>query len=236
MPDNQPTLLLTRPEPQSREFLAQCEARIGRRLPSVISPAISIEPVGDLPQLDKYASLIFTSGNGVRSVLASDTLAGRLVFTVGEKTAELARNAGADAEALGEDVEAFLENAHRVKGPALFCRGVHSRGNLAERLGDAGVRVDQVVLYEQASRPLSQAALQLLSGEAPVVAPVFSPRTARLLSAYGVITAPISVIAMSEAVAEAWTGGGEIKVAKAPNSDAMCDLTLDIFQSANLGL
>lgn len=229
MPDPEPTLLLTRPDAQSRAFLVQCEALAGRRLPSVISPAMSIEPVGEVPSLDKYASLIFTSGNGIKCVLASDTLAGRLVFTVGEKTADLARNAGAEAMALGEDVDGFLANASRVKGPALFCRGVHSRGNLASRLGESGVRVDEAVIYEQASRPLTQAALQLLSGEAPVVAPLFSPRTARLLSAYGVITAPLTVIAMSAAVADAWSGEGDIIVAPAPNSREMCELTVSQF-------
>lgn len=229
MPDQDPTLLLTRPEPQSRAFLAECEALAGRRLSSVISPAMSIEPVGDVPALDKYASLIFTSGNGVKAALAGATLAGRLVLTVGEKTAEMARNAGAEAVVLGEDVESFIANARRVKGPALFCRGVHSRGRLAERLGEAGVRVDEAVLYEQATRPLTPAALQLLSGSAPVVAPVFSPRTARLIGAYGVITAPLTIVAMSSAVADAWGGGGTVLVAGAPNAEAMAKMVVGLF-------
>lgn len=229
MTDPEPTLLLTRPEPQSKAFLSLCETVAGRRLPAVISPVMKIERAGDLPDLDRYATLVFTSGNGVRSALSQGSLAGRTVFTVGEKTAELARAAGAEAEALGEDVDAFVAAARRVKGPALLCRGVHSRGDLAGRLSETGLRIDEVLLYDQVACPLSTAAQQLLAGSAPVVAPVFSPRTARLLGRHGVIVAPLTLVAMSEAVAESWEGSGTIRIAEAPTSEAMCALVLELL-------
>jgi uroporphyrinogen-III synthase len=229
MTDPEPTLLLTRPEPQSKAFLSQCETVAGRRLPAVISPVMKIELADDLPDLDRYVTIVFTSGNGVRSALSQGSLAGRTVFTVGEKTAELARAAGAEAEALGEDVDAFVAAARRVKGPALLCRGVHSRGDLAGRLSETRLRIDEVLLYDQVACPLSTAAQQLLAGSGPVVAPVFSPRTARLLGGHGVIAAPLTIVAMSEAVAESWEGPGLVRVAAEPTSEAMCALVLELL-------
>lgn len=151
------------------------------------------------------------------------------MLTVGQKTAALARAAGADATALGEDIEAFLSNVGKLGGRILLCHGVHSRGDLAQRLRDADGNLDVAILYDQvASRP-STAAQRLLVGVSPVVAPIFSPRTARLMVGFGPITAPLTVIAMSPAVAEAWNGPGEIRVASEPTSAAMCEMTLAAF-------
>ena len=229
MTDSLPTLLLTRPEPQSQAFLNMCEALAGHRLPAVISPIMRIEATGELPDLDRYETIIFTSGNGVRCFLEKAGLAGRKVVTVGEGTAELARANGAEAEALGEDIDAFLAMRHLVTAPALFCCGVHSRGNLARELTDAGIQTNEVVIYDQVSQPLTVAARQLLTGTGSIVAPVFSPRSARLLCGHGLITAPLTIIAMSRNVAEAWQGPGRVLTAEAPNSRSMCCLTVSQF-------
>lgn len=221
MTDPEPTLLLTRPEDQSKAFLAACEARAGRRLPAIISPLMRVVPTGFTPDLDAYETVILTSGNGVRRLSELASLRGRSVATVGEKTAELARSAGAEARALGEDVESFLEPGEAIRGPAIFCRGVHSRGDLAGRLRARGLKVDEAVIYDQIALPLSCAARQLLAGKAPVVAPVFSPRTAALLKEHGDISAPLIIIAMSPAIADALGEGANIEVARHPTSEAM---------------
>lgn len=229
MTEPEPTLLLTRPESQSKAFLISCEKAAGRRLPAIISPVLSIRHTGELPDLDNYATIIFTSGNGVKSALKTVSLSGRRVATVGQRTAELAQSAGANATSLGDDVEAFLCAVDKLAGPVLLCRGTHTRGNLAERLRQAGLSVDEAVIYDQEALPLSVAARSLLAGDMPVIAPVFSPRTASLLAGYGVIRAPITVIAMSRNVADAWKGPGKIVVADTPTSEAMCELTISYF-------
>lgn len=223
MDKSQATLLLTRPEPQSRAFLAECEARAGRRIPAVISPVLEIAAKGTLPDFTRFATLVFTSGNGVRA--AEHALKGRAVATVGAHTADLARQAGAEAVALGETAEAFLADASRLTAPVLICRGVHARIDLAERLAGMGLEVEEAVIYDQVARPPTPEAAALLRGSAPVVVPVFSPRSAELLSA-NVITAPLVVIAMSEAVAGKWRGKAEIRVASAPTAAAMCTAVL----------
>lgn len=221
MDETPPTLLLTRPKPQSEAFLVACEAMLDRRLSAVISPLLRIEPMGDVPDLTAFDTIIVTSGNGVERL--KDHLAGRYVVTVGEKTAALAREHGAEAVALGENIAAFLGNADQIRGGALLCRGVHSRGDIVQSLTDRGIKAEEVILYDQVGQALSAAALQLLSGDAHVIAPVFSPRSAKLLSAY-TFTAPLSVLAISDATKDAWEGTGEVRVAVRPDAESMLHL------------
>jgi uroporphyrinogen-III synthase len=148
-------------------------------------------------------------------------LAGQIVVTVGERTAALAREQGADAHCLGADVEAFLKNIEGLAGPALHARGVHTRGDLAGRAAAKGLTVEEAVIYDQVARPLSRAAEALLQGNSPVVVPLFSPRSAGLLSATP-IRAPLFVIAISLATREAWTGPGRVTVAETPIAEALC--------------
>jgi uroporphyrinogen-III synthase len=218
MDDRQPTLLLTRPEKQSLEFLADCENKLGRRLSVVVSPVFKIDFRRSPPDLSNYETVILTSSNGVAA--CAEALVGRKVVTVGEKTAAAARRAGAEALVLGQDAEELVANSLKIEGPAVHVRGRHTRGSIAKRLGAAGVKTDELVLYDQLAQPLTQAAVAVLQGDAEVIAPVFSPRSAELLS-QAHITASLHVIAMSEAVADAWNGPGSINVVASPTADAM---------------
>lgn len=226
MDDLQATLLLTRPQPQSRAFVQECAAALGRSVPAVISPLIRVEPCGVMPGLARFSAVIVTSGNAVRTL--GDALRGRQVFAVGEATATLARDLGADASVLGENVDQFVENAAQISGPVIFCRGVHSRGDLANRLRTMGKSVEEAVVYDQVACPLSPAANALLTGSMPVIAPVFSPRTAGLLAGVR-ITAPLTIIAISDVTAEAWTGPGTIRIADAPTATAMAQAVTESF-------
>ena len=229
MEDDGTTLILTRPADRSQEFLSQCEALAGRRLPSIISPVIEIQPHGDLPDLNIYATIVVTSVSAVMRLAEEGALVGRRVATVGERTAALARDHGADARCLGDDVAAFLSAAADIEPPAIHCRGVHARGDLAAQLTKAGLSCDEAVVYDQVQRPLNAAARSVLSGQGRVILPLFSPRSARLLSRAGPPAAEVVVIAMSDAVASEWQGGGDVRIAREPNSTAMCDLVINAF-------
>ncbi|CAN0601829.1 unnamed protein product, partial [Ectocarpus sp. 12 AP-2014] len=223
----QPTLLLTRPKMQSAEFLSDCEKRASRRLSVVISPILRIEPRANVPDLNPYPTLIFTSANGVSA--CADDLHGRRVLTVGAKTCELAIQAGALAHSLGEDVDAFVAHAGEIAGPVLHCRGAHARGDLASRLNAKGIKTDEAVLYDQFANPLTPAARNLLQDKnLVVVAPLFSPRSAQLLCE-NMIEAEMKIIAMSAAVANAWTGPGTIETVSAPTAAKMALQTVRHF-------
>ena len=226
MHDTQPTLLLTRPKAQSAKFLSECETLAGRRLPVVTSPILKIEKTGAAPDLSAYATLIFTSANGIAA--CEGNLQGQRVVTVGAKTCAMAIENGAFATSLGEDVETFLARAEEIEGPALFCRGTHTRGNVAERLIDRGIRTDESIVYQQTAQPLTQAARALLQSDGEVVAPLFSPRSAELLCE-NAINAQLRVIAMSPAVAESWTGPGTIAIVSSPTAAIMATETIRHF-------
>ncbi|MXQ08214.1 uroporphyrinogen-III synthase [Alphaproteobacteria bacterium GH1-50] len=226
MDDEGATILMTRPADRSAAFLSLCETRAGRRLPAVVSPIIEIRDEGDLPDLARYRTIILTSASAVERLAREGQLVGRAVAAVGDRTAAEARAAGADAVALGDTVEDFLQNTSWVAPPAIHCRGIHARGDLAARLSEQGISCDEAVIYDQIGRPLSAAARGLLTGSGRVVLPVFSPRSARLIAEFGGITAPLSVVAMSDAVAEAWNGPGTVQIAREPTADAMSEAVL----------
>lgn len=231
MDDTQPTLLLTRPAAQSAEFVAMCEAKTGFRLPVVLSPLMEIEPLGDAPDPAQSGALIFTSSNGLRILAEQYNLHGCLAYCVGTRTTELARSKGLNAFEAGRNVEeltAYLAGVVQT-GHLLHIRGVHTRGNLTGRLQDIGIPIDEAVIYDQVSRPLTQAAQALLSGRSPVVVPVFSPRSATLLRKSASITAPLTVIAMSSAIAKAWDGPGAVVTAPEATADAMASQVTSYF-------
>ena len=183
-----------------------------------------IEPVGDLPEMRGFETVIVTSRNAVRRL--GKALQGRRVATVGEATAESAREFGADATCHGETLDEFLTKAEKLIGPLLHCRGVHSRGKLAETLRAKGFDAAEAVIYDQVEIPLNGAARELLNGNSKVCAPVFSPRSARLLSGHE-FSADMNIVAISQNTAEAWGSTGHISVAEEPTANAMCKAVLE---------
>ncbi|QMU59301.1 MAG: hypothetical protein GKR98_14565 [Boseongicola sp.] len=223
------TLLLTRPLAQSEEFLASCEGELGVRVPVVISPILRISDVGEIPNLESYQTIIVTSGNAVARLGREGILAGRNVACVGEKTAQAARDHGATARALGADVEAFIAASQSLEGRCLYLRGRHVSVDLVERLAEIGINCDEVAIYDQIAQPISKAASVILSGDVPIVAPIFSRRSAQLLAAHCQDRKGLSVLAVSDAVAKEWTGSGRVIVADEPTSEAMCAATIALL-------
>lgn len=232
-----PVLLMTRPEAQSVAF-AGALGRAEEDFRLVVSPLIGVEVTGPLPEQDGLRGLVFTSANGVR---AWCQLGGRRdlpAFTVGAATAEAAAAEGIAATSADGDAEALIAMLmeRRPDAPLMHARGRHSRGDVAGRLSAAGIETRAAVIYDQPVRPLSHAALSALAGNVPVVAPLFSPRTAALLSEVTPV-APLCVAAMSEAVAKALLPLHKryLRIASRPESAAMRDLVADLLQQVRAG-
>jgi len=184
-----PCLLLTRPEERSRHFAAAC-ADLPLRI--VIAPLQRIVPVPHDPApLEAAETLVLTS---VEAVPFAGPGRGRLAFCVGPATAAAARAAGfavaVSATGEAEGLAAIIDR------PALHPHGRH----LARDLG-----VEGVVVYDQVAQPLPPAGRAVLEGDAPVVLPLFSPRSARLAAeAAREARAPLHPIAISANAADAW--------------------------------
>ena len=224
--DQSPRLLLTRPEMASRRFLAACEAMAGAPIPAVLSPVMAIRPVevalGSMP-----AALILTSENG--AVRAGELGLGSLdAWCVGPRTAAAARDSGFRALEAGPDAEALLATllASRPPGRLLHLRGEHARGDLAARLRNAGLDASEAVAYRQEALAPSSEVREALAGSAPLVVPLFSPRSAVLLSGWSPL-APLHVVAMSQAIAAAAQRlqPRRLELATLPSSEAMVAAT-----------
>ncbi len=206
VPDAPPCLLLTRPEPQNRLFGLRCRLAEAWTGPILFAPILSIRHlpapslVGRIP--------VFTSQNAVLAVGQGSGPA----WAVGAQTAAVARNAGFDCRAAEGDVAALTERllADAPDRPLVHLRGRHVAGDLAGYLRAAGLTVDEAIVYDQQTAPLTDAAIRRLGQGDPVVAPLFSPRSARIMGAQVPRGAAIRALALSPAVAEAWTAPAEI--------------------------
>lgn len=212
------TLLLTRPEAQSRALVAALAAR-GLRPGVVVSPVLRIAPRP--VTLRPGAEVILTSQNAVAALPPGHGRA----WCVGERTAAAAREAGFEAISADGDVEDLLALLiGRAAAPLIHVRGAHAAGNLVPRLRAAGLRAEEVVAYDQVACPLNAAARALLAGTGTVVLPLYSPRSAAIVGADdGPWRARIRAIAISAATAAAFSPPADMIVAKTPTGEAMED-------------
>lgn len=238
MPDAPPILLLTRPAAQSARFLQQCEAALGAPADAVIAPVIRIVPRAGGVDLAGIAGVVFTSENAVAAFGAAQEAAkvpGLRAWCVGDRTAAAAAQAGFDAVSAGGDADDLIARilAEPPGGPLLHMAGAHLAADVAGRLTEGGVPTRAVTIYDQLPQALPDAARQLLlSDTRPVILPLFSPRSARLLRAEVPDPGPaVRPVAISARTAAAWGPGPRApKVAARPGADAMVALVLAEMQ------
>ncbi|NUB45308.1 uroporphyrinogen-III synthase [Fertoebacter nigrum] len=236
-----PPILLTRPAAQADRFAALLRARMGE-LAIVTSPLLAPEFLATPLPAAPVTGLVFTSETGVAGFLrlpAAASLAGLPVWCVGDQTARVARAAGLAARSASGDAAALLTAivAAGGKGPLLHLCGQDTRGNLAARLTGAGISTTAVTVYAQRPQGLTPGAMALLHGPAPVVVPLFSPRTAALFAAAaGTITplAPLWVVAFSPAVADAVPQqlSTRLRISAAPDAAAMAEAVAALIAAA----
>lgn len=201
-----PTILLTRPAESARRFAAELAA-LG--LPVVISPIIRIVPVAHDEGVAAAAQgLIFTSAHAVP---AAGTGRGRPAICVGPATAAVARAAGFRVTEGPGDAAGMMPMLADLGPGWLHLRGRHVARELP---------VPGLVVYDQQPVPLSAEALDLLAGVDPVILPLFSPRSSRLVAAaVGDARAPLWLVPISAAARDAW-GGKAQRIEVAPSPDA----------------
>ena len=230
MPDR-PTLLLTRPAPQSQSFLDALTTALGRQPKAVISPVLRIEPRGFADPGDVQA-FVFTSANGVVAFAEQHAPADRLAFCVGDTTAAIARNAGFEAVSAHGDVQALerllISRTKPGKGPIVHISGEASTGALVQTLVALGHEASRIVGYSQIPQSLSGAAIDTLQ-TGPTVAPVFSPRSGRILQ--GELRSrkimDLTLVAISKAAAKPLSG--QVVVATEPTRAAMIAVLLSLM-------
>lgn len=235
-----PPILLTRPAAQSQRFAAALEAQSGP-LRMIISPLMA--PVFLSPPLParSFDALILTSETAVEAArrisAAGETLPKR-AFCVGDQTALAARKAGFSAiSAQGDanDLKELIAQACPI-GALLHLRGTEVATDFAEVLTNRGTETFSAVAYSQKSQPLSDEARNALFSAGPVIIPLFSPRSARLLVQAMPVdaTAELWIGAISPAVAAAATALSPFRVlvAKRPDGVAMQEVVKALIDAA----
>ncbi len=231
---DRPTVLLTRPEAASRRFAAGLRNRLGAAFPVLVAPVLEIVPDPDAAAaaLSGAGGVILSSENGAEACAAARAGAGLMAFCVGARTAAAARAAGlvpvdAPPGDLGRLIDRIAARGWSAdRGPLVHLHGAHVTGDAVAALAARGVAARGAVVYDQRARPLSDAARRLLAGDAPVIVPVFSPRSARLVApALAMARAPVRIAAISPRAAAALDvhGAARVRVARSPDADAMIE-------------
>ncbi len=204
------TVILTRPAEQGAHFADQLRRDIGASIRVIESPLLVpkyLQPV--LPDV-RWSAVIFTSVTAVAAIarLGAAALAlPRKAYCVGDRTAEVARNAGFQALSARGDagsLRACIQAEHEP-GPLLHLRGQISYGDVAKSLCLAGIETVDVIIYAQIAQPFSTDAKAAFWSDCPVILPVFSSRTGQIVSkelSLISISAPIFLVSISPNVRE----------------------------------
>lgn len=232
-----PTLLLTRPQKDAQAF-AQEVLSHQPAAQILISPVLTITPIGTLPDLSAYAAVVFTSRHAVACFAHARIPKKMTCFAVGEATAEAAKKLGflvISSAGAAQDLILLVQKTGAA-GPLIHPHGQHARGQIAAILTKKGIPCAECVIYDQIETPLSVQARALLTQPQALLVPVFSPRSARLLQRYGPLPNGSEIIAISQTVAACFSTQPHIKttVACHPNRGAMLKAVLRRFQDMML--
>ena len=234
-----PTLLLTRPDAQSRVFAKAFRARFGADWPVIISPLTAIRFLDAGPVPAKADGIIFTSQNAVSAFARRTADRGLMAWCVGARTADIARDAGFDVIAgpgdAGGLVQMIIETgaARRM----IYPRGVSVSVDMAGLLAKAGIETLPMVIYDQAECPPTAEAVSAVRARHPLLLPLFSPKSAqRAAAAFPDPTAPLLIAAISSAVADAAAAfnANRVEIAAQPDADAMLDTLAGLIDVSDI--
>lgn len=229
-------ILVTRPEVDTGEISQKLEA-MGHHV--VAAPLLNIR-FYDGPEisLDGVQAILATSANGVRAIARRTPRRDVPLFAVGPQTEAEARAAGFTRikNAHGDDAALARATAQWAKpqaGALLHAAGAEAPKLLVAELEKSGFTVRREVLYEaQAAQRLPGAAAQALKAGGLDAVMHFSSRSARTFADCVMreeLAAPcekLIALCISNAAAAALSPlhFREIRVAKAPNQQALLEL------------
>ncbi len=180
MPMQTPLIVITRPLPQGDRFAEMVADAFGSSVDILVAPVMRIDPIP--VNVDPTCDVIFSSANGVTALGQSGD--GRVAFCVGDRTAHAAQKAGFETRIAGGSADHLIKLVLKsdASSPLVHVRGEHSRGDIATTLRAHGRTVGEVIAYQQSEIALSGDALSQICAAERAIFPIFSPRTAAILS------------------------------------------------------
>ena len=232
----QPVVLITRPEAEAQRMAEDIAARASN-VRFVVSPLqevlFDVAALEEIARRDVDSALIFTSRNGVRAWRGG----ARRAYCVGNATADLARAAGHEAISADGDANDLRALILRdtPRQPLLHLRGAQHRGDLAADLRAAGLNAQGVEAYRQQPRPLTPQALAAMAGAAPIVAPLYSPGSARLFAQAWRGDAPLLIAAISPMISPEIEGleTKRVEIAAHPSGETMLGVITGLIAAAH---
>lgn len=239
-------MLVTRPAPDATETAARLAAL---DIEPVVCPVLECRTLPtSLPDATGFAALALTSANTLRALERRGALAayrGLRVFTVGDHTAQAARDAGfADVTSAGGalgDLAELLAHAG-LTGPVFYPAAREPAGDLARSLAPYGVMVITAPVY--AMEPVAALPEPILAGlrEGAFDAALFYSR--RTAEAFVRLAGPVlnraartrlGVLCLSEAVATPLIDAHFVRIGLAdhPSEEAMMSLALSFARDQN---
>ena len=227
-------VVVTRPIQEARP-LADRLGSLGYDV--IVEPMLNIVPLPvQLPPLDLYGALIFTSVNGVRAFSAISIERGMATYAVGTATETELREAGFRDIRVGPGNAANLAHTVQAEPPALprllHVAGTAVAADFGPLLRTAGLQVDRIALYDaNAATSLSPRLAEALYACTVSVVTLFSPRTARI---FGTLVERqglaekcrfATAVCLSSAIAAEtdWLPWRSVVVAARPHADAILD-------------
>lgn len=223
---------VTRASPGAEATAARLRAM---GLAPLVDPLLEVRDLSPVLDLAGVAALAFTSVNGVAAFARKEADRTRRVFTVGDRTARAAHEAGfANVASAEGDVEALaaliVGQAGRLDGAVLHPCALEPAGDLVSPLVAAGLVARRIAVYETLAREPAATTLAGLDGLDAVL--LHSPRAARkLCEILARRPAPgLRALCLSQAVAQplearVQAGGlASVVFAPHPNETALLDL------------
>lgn len=224
-----PVLLLTRTWSKSKQFMTAVQLH-RLEVDYVISPLTEI--VMSLPVLParKWSGIVFTSENAIIAASKMNVDRSLIAWCVGDHTAAVARSFGFTALSASSNsaVLASIMLKNKVTGPILYLHGEHSLDTIDTMLNASGIETVSMICYNQIAQALTHQAIELLQSNRTIIAPVFSPRSGRLLSQACSeldVVARLHIIAISNAAAAPFAKN-TVTVSTQPNLEEMIKSTV----------
>lgn len=234
-------ILVTRAR-EDAERTAERLAALGHE--ALIAPVLRIVPTQDPAPATAFDAVIVTSLHAV-DALASHVARDVCVFAVGERTAQVLREAGFTAVAVAEGDAVSLSKLIRetLQPPRtlLHVTGRHHKQEPAASLSAAGFRVESWEVYEaEAAESLPEAAVEALRAGQIEAVLHYSRRSAdifiRLAGQAGlhdaILTCPHLCLSADVAV-PVQAAGASTRVADQPSEDALLRLVPDLRRSGH---
>lgn len=185
MTDNKNSLrrpiIITRPQGAALRTVAKLQELVSNQFQVVVSPLLEIQPTGSPMDFKPGQLVVFSSENAV--VAAPTPPIETQAWCIGKRTATVARRRGYQTFTAGGNASSLIDRIadSMLNKPLVWLRGEHFAVDIESSLRERGARITSHVIYRQIRCSLSTEAIGLLSTRACVL-PVYSPRTARILS------------------------------------------------------